>query len=489
MVFKMMRLSVSRVPPAARAVVLAGFTVLTLVSSRATAQKRIVRLTVGQSRTIGIRGTITKVQVLNPGIADIASHTTRTITVVGVDGGATEVLVTTARGTLKYTVAVTLIEVGRLYKQVRAFLGRIEGIYPRLVGDTILLTGAALTADDYGRAQRAVNLFGDKVMNLVRFKPSAVQQINDILKRSGLGDVRARLVGGAVFLEGAVGSKHEMDKVHAILRTYGLNAENLVRIGGNKQILVDVHFVEMRTSGLERIGIQWPATIGAGSTQNIGTLRATVPVQPASDPRITLDVQAELSPAQAALNMLFNSGRARLLAQPRLVAGSGKEAEFLVGGELPVIVTTNNNVSITYKPFGIRLKVLPTADSLGTIHTEVLAEVSEPDQSIAVLNNPGFRTRRFNTTVTVKEGSSIVLSGLFTNLEQKSVSKLPLFGHIPIIGELFKSREFQQSKTTLVVFVTPRVVSPQHPWVVKTIRNIQKLYGEYADEVGWQVFD
>lgn len=142
-----------------------------------------------------------------------------------------------------------------------------------------------------------------------------------------------------------------------------------------------------------------------------------------------------------------------------------------------------------YKEFGVRLNVVPTSDSLGNVQLQILAEVSEPDFSRQVRGVPSFVTRRFNTFVSVKEGASIVLSGLFRNVDRKAVNKMPILGHIPILGELFKSRAFQQEKTTLVVFVTPRVVSPRHPWIVRTIREIQNLYDAYADEVSWQLFD
>ncbi|MFH1130835.1 MAG: pilus assembly protein N-terminal domain-containing protein [Pseudomonadota bacterium] len=152
-------------------------------------------------------------------------------------------------------------------------------------------------------------------------------------------------------------------------------------------------------------------------------------------------------------------------------------------------VVTANVINIDYRPYGIRLNVNPTADGFGNVQAEILAEVSEPDRRVAVQNVPGFRTRRFKTSVAAKDGNSIVLNGLFTNSEEKAVSKFPLLGHIPIIGELFKSREFQEQKTTLVVFVTPKIVTPKHPWVRKTIQDIRKLYDDYEAEVGWQVFD
>lgn len=457
------------------------------------AAARVVRLNVGQSTSITVSGTITKVHVLNPEVADVASYSRDSLTVVGIDGGTTELLVTTARETVKFSVTVTRVEVGRLFKQIREFLGNdIEGIYPRLVGETVVLSGAALTPDDYGRAQRAVQLFGDKVLNLVQFRPSAIEQINQILRRSGLTDVRGRLVGGTLFLEGAVGSAAEMEKLKSILRAYGLNAENLVRVGGDKQILVDVQFIEMRRRSVEELGVEWPSRLAIGSDGtggSIGTLQGTVPIKPGGPAQVALNFAAPLPPLSVALNMLVNSGRARLLAQPKLVCGSGESAEFLVGGEIPIVTQTVGAFNVVFKDFGIRLNVTPTSDSLGNIQVALHAEVSAPDEALRVANVPGFRTRRFKTSVTVRTGASIVLSGLFSSEQQKAISKVPLLGHIPILGELFKSRGFSEEKTTLVVFVTPKVVSPEQPWVVNTIRDIQRLYGEYEDEVGWQLLD
>jgi len=445
-----------------------------------------MRLTVGQSHTIQVPGTITKVQVLNPSVADVATYSTKGATVVGINAGTTEVHVYVGQRRFRFNITVTAVETSSLLKQVRSFLGRIEGIYPRLFGDTIILGGHALTADDYGRAQRAVRIFGNKVQNHVRFKESAVQQVNQIFRRSGLGNVQANLIGGTLFLEGAVSSKDEMNKVTALLKTFGLKAENLLTVGGGRQVLVDVQFVEMRKSGLNRIGVKWP---DAYTITGQGTLVGTVYLTGDNPADISLQILSPAQAGQASLNLLFSSGYARLLAQPKLVCGSGKEAEFLVGGEVPIVVVTQSAVSIDWKSYGIKLKIKPVADSLGNIQSEIFAEVSEPDRSVAVQNIPGFRTRKFKTDVSVKDGSSIVLSGLFSNTEEKSVAKMPLLGHIPILGELFKSREFQERKTTLVVFVTPKVVTSEHPWVRDTIRDIQKMYKDYEAEVGWQVFD
>lgn len=467
--------------------VASAFLLATLLLGAHALAQRSFRLTEGQSQTVAIRGTITKVQVLNPRVADVANFSARSATVVGVGPGTTELIIYAGRRKHKYRVIVTKVEANRLFRQVKSYLGRIHGIQIYLIGDNVILSGKALTADDYGRAQRAVKLFGSKVRNLVRFKESAVEQINQIFKRNGLTDVHARLVGGGVFLEGSVGSKEEMDKVRAILNTYGLQVENLIKVGGGKQILVDVEFVELRKGATQKLGFQWPNNLGV--TQLSGQIQAEIPITPRTQDTAALTINAPIAAGRTAIDLLYNAGNARLLAQPKLVCGSGKKAEFLVGGEIPIPLITANSASVEYKEYGIRLQVQPTADSLGNVRAQILAEVSEPDYANKVGDYPAFRTRRFKTFVTVRDGNSIVLSGLFSNTEQKNVAKLPLLGHIPILGELFKSREFLDQKTTLVVFVTPRVVTSSHPWVRKSIKDIQRLYGDYKAEVSWKLLD
>jgi Flp pilus assembly secretin CpaC len=258
-----------------------------LLSGSAHAQRRskTVKLTVGQTRDVCVPGTITRVQVLNPQVADVADHDARCVRVVAVGPGSTEIIIRTARGDRRYSAVVTRIEIGQLFRQVRKFIGDIEKVNVQVIGDLVVVEGAALTPEDYGKVQRAVEIFGDKVLNLVAFDPRAVGQVNQILRRSGLKDVEARLVGGTVgnlFLEGSVGSKTEMEKVRAILRAYGLKAENLIKVGGGRQILIDVYFVEMSSTGEQELGILWPAK--AGVTAGERSTRLSPFLHPAGPP-------------------------------------------------------------------------------------------------------------------------------------------------------------------------------------------------------------
>jgi len=140
------------------------------------------------------------------------------------------------------------------------------------------------------------------------------------------------------------------------------------------------------------------------------------------------------------------------------------------------------------------LKLRPTADRKGHIQNELEAEVSEVDTSVAVsvggaVSVPGFRTRKVKTNVTVRHGETIVLSGVFSHDEQKFVSKVPGLGNIPIIGELFKNRAFDASKRELVIFVTPRIVTPDSERIRNALEDIKKRYQQGRHEVTFSIFD
>ncbi|HEY8206399.1 MAG TPA: secretin, partial [Myxococcaceae bacterium] len=102
---------------------------------------------------------------------------------------------------------------------------------------------------------------------------------------------------------------------------------------------------------------------------------------------------------------------------------------------------------------------------------------------------PGFRTRKVITNVTVRHGETIVLSGVFSHDEQKSVSKLPGIGNIPIVGELFKQRGFDQTKRELVIFVTPRIVNPDSDKIRQIIDDVKNRYKQARSEVNFGIFD
>jgi pilus assembly protein CpaC len=368
----------------------------------------------------------------------------------------------------------------------------MEGISIRPVGDHVVIDGRAFTSEDFNRIQRVVKMY-PQVKSFVKINPNAkrlmASQLNANFKKAGLRDVEATVVGSKVFLEGSVESQDDLQKALLITKAIGEEVENLLAVGLKRMILVEVDFVEIKKSGSDHIGIKWPfdfegSLTGIGETERIiegpGVNRTVL--------KGTLSVGSSFG-----LGFLLSDGYARILAQPKLVCASGEKAEFLAGGEVPIVLITAQNVSVTYKEFGVILKIKPTADRHGNIQMEVHSEVSDLDRSIGVqfsgIDIPGFVVDRAKTNVTVRHGQTIVLSNLFHADEQKNVSKVPLLGHIPIIGELFKSRMFTEKKSELCVFVTPRVVNPDTPKILKMITDVKSRYKRARSEVGFGIFD
>ncbi len=457
---------------------------LSLYMGSAKATPESISIGVGQSHTVRLKTEFINVHVLNPKVADVVAYTKNTITVVGVSPGDTELLIKLPARSLRVRIFVRKTDVTALFRAVRSFLGPIEGVYPRLLGDLVILDGRALTARDYGRIVAATELFGDNVKNYAGYQPSAVKQINQIFMAAGLTTVQAHLIADMVFLEGAVGSQTELDKVNKIIETLNLKVNNLISVGQGRQVLVEVQFIELKRSSDVNFGLQLPSAISAS-----GAIVGRLGLYPAGQGNeVVLNLQSPESAMSFQLNTLFRTGKARMLAKPKLICGSGESAKFMVGGEIPIVHESTGSFTVEYKPFGIMLDIEPVADSRGNITAKIKTEVSEPDWAQAVKGYPAFITRRVETRVTMTEGSTLILSGLYSHKMSKSIHKFPLLGHIPILGELFKSRAYQREKSHLVVFITTRTVHSGHPWVEQHKKLSKQRAWRFKDETEWEMF-
>jgi len=154
----------------------------------------------------------------------------------------------------------------------------------------------------------------------------------------------------------------------------------------------------------------------------------------------------------------------RVLAEPKLLARSGKEANFLSGGEIPIVITQQQNTTIEFKEFGTKIKFVPEVREDGTIDLKVQSEVSEPDYANGVklfgFQVPAFITRRVDTDVTLRTAESLVVAGLMKETKQEIESKLPFAGDIPFLGYFFRSTEFSKDVLELVIVVKPKIVEP-----------------------------
>lgn len=179
------------------------------------------------------------------------------------------------------------------------------------------------------------------------------------------------------------------------------------------------------------------------------------------------------------LNMLEGSGFAYTLARPSLVATSGQSASFLAGGEYPIPVPNgdNNNITIEYKEYGVRLTLTPTVMDSGRIALKVAPEVSELDFTAGIktagISVPALNVRRTDTNVILGDGESFVISGLISSSTLSNVDKFPGLGNLPVIGAFFRSSQLSKDDRELLMVVTPHLVQP-----LAANASLPKLPGE-----------
>ncbi|MES3041719.1 MAG: type II and III secretion system protein family protein [Pseudomonadota bacterium] len=241
------------------------------------------------------------------------------------------------------------------------------------------------------------------------------------------------------------------------------------------QVQADIRFVELSRSRLSEVGARLMARGGKGLVSS----PTGSPTSPSASPGVfptlgfPLDAGAfnilwggSSSRFLAAINLLEQTGYAYTLSRPSLVAMSGQSANFLAGGEVPIPVPqgANGSVAIEYKEFGVRLSLTPTVLSNQQILLKVAPEVSDLDFNNAVTLQgsviPALRIRRTDTTISLADGESFIISGLVSRSTNNNASKLPGLGDIPILGAFFRSNRFESEDRELLMIVTPRLVKP-----------------------------
>ena len=179
------------------------------------------------------------------------------------------------------------------------------------------------------------------------------------------------------------------------------------------------------------------------------------------------------------LNALIQSGKAKILSRPNITALSGKEAEILIGGEIPIPTSKQGDISVTWREYGIKLHIQPTATPDRKITTKVAAEISTLDNSNAVSTTagkiPALISRKASTSINIPDGHTMSIGGLMNNTESKNVSRIPLLSSIPIIGEFFKNTSTSKDRHELIILITPTIVSSDD------VQASDRLLQEYHD--------
>ncbi len=300
--------------------------------------------------------------------------------------------------------------------------------------------------------------------------------------------IRVTSSRGTIVLSGHVSSEAISRQADDLASSYSKNVINTLTFGtqgSGQEVLLEVKFAEVDRTALNQIGINLLST-GAGNTiGNIttgqfgssGSQTVGGTIHGPAAPTTTTDTISNLLNVflfnpdihlGAVIQALQQRNLLQILAEPNLIAVSGKEASFLAGGEFPVPIVQpssgTNAVTIQYKEFGVKLKFTPQLQANGNIHLHVIPEVSTLDFADGITLSgftvPALSTRRADTEFDLLDGQSFVIAGLIDNRVTKINSSVPGLSTIPILGNLFKSFSFQRNNTELMVIVTARRVSP-----------------------------
>jgi len=291
-------------------------------------------------------------------------------------------------------------------------------------------------------------------------------------------DIRLSQANGSVVLSGTVHDPHVAAQADAVIQAAGFKTVNMLEspVQDLVQVQLQVRVAEVNRNRIKELGTSYAyqAGPGSGGYLNSGAGPSTIGDVTAGILSGTLASSLNLlvmgGNTIAMLRTLQQQGALRALAEPNLIAMNGQEASFLAGGEFPVpIVQSSGNgnaapVSVVFKEYGVRLNFKPTILDEDHIRLELEPEVSTLDFANGVKLNgfviPALRTRRAHTGIELRNGQSFALAGLLDNAEVHTYSKVPGLGDIPILGNLFRSKDFQRNESELMFIVTTVIVHP-----------------------------
>lgn len=316
----------------------------------------------------------------------------------------------------------------------------------------------------------AANTGGSNVAAVLRETFRKVMPNSDIeVEAVSLTDAEGNVVNRVV-LSGNAGSTDDADKALAIAGQFAGDPENVtsvIAVSGPQQVMLKVTVAEVNRSLAKQFGIDL-----TGSYSNGGLTTKIISTQPIggasnlfSDNGLEVGVDIAGLSIDAQIRAMEQRGAARTLAEPILTAMSGQSADFFAGGEFPVPSSVNDGeVAVEYKEFGVKLAFTPTIKSNGNIALAVDTTSSElsTEGSITVGNSTllGIKRRTAKTSVEIGTGQTLAIGGLIEEKTRTQIHRLPGLGDIPILGALFRSRDFIRSQSELVILVTPYLAQP-----------------------------
>jgi pilus assembly protein CpaC len=378
------------------------------------------------------------------------------------------------------------VQIGADLGALESLLGRLvpgSNIHTELAGGAIVLTGQVRTPLDSNRAGDIAFQFALANKNQLAKTSNTVNTSNASVNTSGQNVVESQTAFQGPGQNTGTGGATKKDLII-----------NLLAVDGEEQVMLKVTVAEVQRTLLKQLGVNIGTVVTSGNfvtsvlsenalpiTAAAGLGQLAVPIIANGTTSPSLFTQTTSGGFQnsgpstlyngggtqiaSALRAMERDGLVRTLAEPNLTAVSGETAKFLAGGEFPIpVVDTNGKLSVTFKEFGIGVSFTPVVLSEGRISLKIDSEVSElTDVGAVVLSSisiPALKKRQARSTVELPSGGSLAMAGLISDDVRQNIDGFPGLKDLPVLGTLFRSRDFSKNETELVVIVTPYMVRP-----------------------------
>jgi pilus assembly protein CpaC len=421
-----------------------------------------LQLGVGQSVICDLPEEAGEIYVADPSVANAIVRSAKRVYISGVANGQTSIFALARDGR---RIAAIQVSVGRNVAELSNLLNTaIPGneIHVRTVENTIILTGSVASAEE---AQKAMDI-ADGFVNDSTASGSSGTSISI---SSGSSP------GGA---SGGANGKSNSARGRVI---------NALTIRGADQVSLRVTVAEIRRDIIKQLGVNLSGSgpNGSFSLDNPFAINGAV-----SATQATLNWFRGSQNLNATLQAFERQGVAHTLAEPTVTAVSGETAKFLAGGTVPILNSVQCNPVCQYgfiqQPYGVTLNFTPIVLSQGRIQLRIATEVTDIDHATQVTFSgiaiPGFRTRSNTTTVELPSGGSVATAGLISTQSEQAINGFPALMDLPVLGALFRSRDYQRNETELLITVTPYIAHAIDPTqVVRPDQNFQ----DASDPQSW----
>jgi hypothetical protein len=318
-----------------------------------------------------------------------------------------------------------------------------KGISLRPQAGGWLLRGKTKSLEDWNASKTLEEQGKGKVQSLLRLHPferlKAEQEIRSRFARAGLKGIELVGIGSSLLLRGDVSDSQEKEYAESLAREVfrGVRSHLRVPFEQAKGLRFHAKILELLNSDAKALGLDW-----SGSTPGVLQIG-----------KVFSKFQFQFD---AVLKVLEKKGKAKILSQPQIFLNEKGVAELKVGGEIPIPVKTRSHSSVQWKPYGLYLRLEVPGASKEKARAKISVEISGLDPNTGLEGIPGLRISKMETTVDMEKGKPVLLSGLMESRRAEQITAFPFLADIPVLGELFRSSDYQQNRSELVIWLEAR---------------------------------